>query len=155
MVTALGYGGGRAAGPLVSFPFKALCRVSSPRWRFSSMSVDWLINLKPLRDPGGSQIKLEELRIFHFLKRKMCKRQPLIAGDLHFCLDPGTGGRDEASISNPWSLAESSLSWHSDSDLTPSWHETNCEPQSGVWLFKLRGPTSLDLDAEPATLLLA
>lgn len=59
------------------------------------MSVDGLINLKPLRDPAGSQRKLDELRLSLSSSKGKCSRcSPLIGDDLHSCLDLGTGGAD-------------------------------------------------------------
>lgn len=59
------------------------------------MSVDGLINLKPLRDPAGSQIKLDRLRLsLSSSEGKGSRSSPLIGGDLHSCLDLGTGGAD-------------------------------------------------------------
>lgn len=80
------------------------------------MSVDWLINLKPLRDPVGSQIKLHELKIFLSSSKGKCSSSsPVIGDDLHFCLDLRTGGVDE-------SLHQLPLGSGPDSYPTPSRH---------------------------------
>lgn len=41
--------------------------------RFSSMSADWLINLNPLRDLRGSQIQMDDLRIFPSSSKGKCQ----------------------------------------------------------------------------------
>lgn len=77
------------------------------------MSVDWLINLKPLRDPVGSQIKLDELRIFLSSSKGKCSRSsPLIGDDLHSALISELEEQVRASTSSHWRLVQSNYGVH-------------------------------------------
>lgn len=71
------------------------------------------MNLKPLRDPSGSQIKPDELRIFPASSEGKCSSgSPLIGGDLHAVFISEAEERLRASISDPRGLAQSSCGTH-------------------------------------------
>lgn len=113
------------------------------------MSVDWLINLKPLRDPIGSQIKLDELRIFLSSSKGKCSRSsPLIGDDLHFCLDLRTGGPDESLHQQPLESGPEQLRcpgsrWHIPD--TDEQGPASVTPECGLFIWIYEGKQALAL----------
>lgn len=74
------------------------------------MSLDWLINLKPLRDPVGSQIKPRQAENFPvFLKSGMFQPQPPNWRWFTFLSGSLPWRRGWVVISSHWSLAEQSF----------------------------------------------
>lgn len=80
------------------------------------------MNLRLLRGPAGSQIKVDKLRISLSPSKGKCSRSsPLTADDLHLCLDLRIGGAGERLHRQPLESGPEQLRGP-DSCLTPSGH---------------------------------
>lgn len=89
----MGYGWGQGSLPFGSFPISSTLQILETKVEIQ-FNVCGLINLKPLRDPVGSQINLDALRIFLSSSKGKCSRSsPLVGDDLHFCLGVRTWWR--------------------------------------------------------------
>lgn len=135
----MGYGWGQGSLPFGSFTISSTLQILETKVEIQ-FNVCGLINLKPLRDPVGSQINLDALRIFLSSSKGKCSRSsPLVGDDLHFCLGVKTWWRRRREPhQQTLELAQTSSSVRILTQLLQDGEQLLWPPRV-VWLLAVRG----------------